>query len=761
MSGWRRRGLCASLWLVLSSGLGAQDRLAGQVQDPSGRPLPGARVTLEVDGRRSQAETDADGRFTFEGAPSAGRVLTVEARGYLAVRETVSSDVGRDVVVTVQPLAFRDEVTVAANVREEGVGESLPSVAVLTSRELAATAAPALDEALRQVPGFTLFRRLGGRWANPTTQGPTLRGLGGSGAARALVLDDGVPLNDPFGGWVHWGRVPLSSLDQVEVRRGGGSHLFGSGALAGVIQLVRPSRETRKVRVELSGGTQRTWDAAGFFRGTQRGWSIDVSSAAFTTTGYVPLSAQERGPVDRAASSRHLTEEVTMAHGWAGGTRLFGRGTMFREPRKNGTPLQTNDTEIGRLVLGLDRPAAGGGLYVRAHLSSHVYDQAFSAVATDRRSEQLTREQRVDADASGLSLRYSRRDRGRRVLGLGLDVERVQGLNVETLPTPGPGSPQATDGRQRRRGAYLDTSIPLGPVALSAGIRHDRWTNEAEQAVGEEAVPVALPSRSARSWSPHGGLFVRLGPRLALNAAAYRAFRAPTLNELYRTFRVGDVVTEANPDLDAERLSGREVGLVASLGPLSLRAQAFRLQATDTVGNVTLRAQPGLITRQRQNLGGVRSEGVEADAALRSGPFVLSAGVLGADAEVTSFSADPTLEGKDLPQVPRRQITLQARLEPSTGPRLAVQARWSTGQFDDDRNQFRLAPMRTVDVTAGVPLGRLLEVFLAAENVTNQRYEVARTPLLSLGPPRSLRLGVRFRLDAQRPPGAPVTVERH
>jgi outer membrane receptor protein involved in Fe transport len=246
-----------------------------------------------------------------------------------------------------------------------------------------------------------------------------------------------------------------------------------------------------------------------------------------------------------------------------------------------------------------------------------------------------------------------------------------------------------------------------------------------------------------------------------VNASAYRAFRAPTLNELYRTFRVGDVVTEANPALGAERLSGREVGLVAALGRLSLRAQAFRLEATGTVGNVTLRVQPGLISRQRQNLGGVRSEGVEADAALRTGPFVLSAGVLGADAEVTSFPADPTLEGKDVPQAPRRQITLQARLEPSAGPRLAVQARWATSQFDDDRNQFRLAPMRTVDVLAAVPLGRLLEAFLAAENVLNQRYEVARTPLLSLGPPRSLRLGLRFRLDVQPPPAAPATVERH
>jgi outer membrane receptor protein involved in Fe transport len=730
------------------------------VQDPAGRPVPHATVTLTLEGRESRATTDADGRFALDSRGGALSVLTVEARGYLDHRETLGAgEPSRGLVITLRPLAFRDEVTVAANAREEGVGESLASVAVLTPRELQATAAPALDDALRQVPGFTLFRRLGGRWANPTTQGPTLRALGGSGAARALVLDDGVPLNDPFGGWVYWGRVPRTSLDQVEVLRGGGSHLYGSGALAGVIQLVRPRAETRKVALELSGGTQRTWDAAGFFRGTQGGWSIDVASAAFTTAGYVLVSPADRGPIDRPARSRHLTEELTLAYDWAGGTRTFARGSNFREPRRNGTPLQTNDTEIQQLVLGFDRPRPSGGLSVRAHVGSQIYDQAFSAVAADRESEQPSRTQRVEADSKGVALRFTRRDRSRRAFGLGLDAEHVAGLNIETPPGTN-AVPQSTDGRQDRRGAFLDLSLPVGPAALSGGVRHDRWSNGADRAVGDGA-PTALPERSARAWSPRGGLSLRLGPRVALNASAYRAFRAPTLNELYRTFRVGDVVTEANASLDAERLSGREAGVVLSLGALSLRVQAFRLVATDTVANVTLRAVPGLITRQRQNLGRIRSEGVEADAELRGGPFVLAVGLLSADAEVTSFAADPTLEGKDLPQVPRQQITLQARFEPSSGPRLAVQARTSTSQFDDDRSQFRLASMRTVDATLTVPLHGTLEAFLAGENLLNQRYEVGRTPLLTIGPPRSVRVGLRVRVDARPSSASPATVERH
>src|ERR671929_131193 len=105
------------------------------------------------------------------------------------------------------------------------------------------TSAATLDDALRQVPGFTLFRRTGSRVANPTSQGVSLRGVGASGASRALVLADGIPLNDPFGGWVYWGRVPRASVERIEVLRGGASSLYGSSALGGVVNLItrRPS----------------------------------------------------------------------------------------------------------------------------------------------------------------------------------------------------------------------------------------------------------------------------------------------------------------------------------------------------------------------------------------------------------------------------------------------------------------------------------------------------------------------------------------
>src|SRR5438552_14617202 len=134
-----------------------------------------------------------------------------------------------------------DSITVTATRTPERLADTPASVVILSRQTIAISASPAVDETLRQVPGFTLFRRSGSRTANPTAQGASLRGVGGSGASRAIVLGDGVPMNDPFGGWVEWGRVPRLALQRAEVLRGGASDLFGAGELAGVVQLLRRS----------------------------------------------------------------------------------------------------------------------------------------------------------------------------------------------------------------------------------------------------------------------------------------------------------------------------------------------------------------------------------------------------------------------------------------------------------------------------------------------------------------------------------------
>ncbi|HEV7892914.1 MAG TPA: TonB-dependent receptor plug domain-containing protein, partial [Pyrinomonadaceae bacterium] len=213
----------------------------GVVVDENGSPVEGAWVVMlapSVD--VYLLKTDAEGYFDFGITQSNWFSLTVQAEGFGKFARHWEKDEwkGEALRVVLAPPALSEQVTVTASRAETRLGETPASVVVLSTDELETTAALTPDDALRQVPGFQLFRRTGSRAANPTAQGVSLRGVGASGASRAVVLYDGVPLNDPFGGWVYWGRVPREGLGRVEVLRGASSSLYGSGALGGVVQFV-------------------------------------------------------------------------------------------------------------------------------------------------------------------------------------------------------------------------------------------------------------------------------------------------------------------------------------------------------------------------------------------------------------------------------------------------------------------------------------------------------------------------------------------
>ena len=86
----------------------------------------------------------------------------------------------------------------------------------------------------------------------------TLRGVSGSGASRTLVLADGVPLNDPFGSWVYWNRVPQAAVERVEIVRGATGDLYGADALGGVVQVLTFAPGRTRLRTTVDGGSHDT-----------------------------------------------------------------------------------------------------------------------------------------------------------------------------------------------------------------------------------------------------------------------------------------------------------------------------------------------------------------------------------------------------------------------------------------------------------------------------------------------------------------------
>jgi outer membrane receptor protein involved in Fe transport len=244
-------------------------------------------------------------------------------------------------------------------------------------------------------------------------------------------------------------------------------------------------------------------------------------------------------------------------------------------------------------------------------------------------------------------------------------------------------------------------------------------------------------------------------------ASGYRAFRAPTLNELYRGFRVGNVITTANPNLRAERLTGGEAGinLAAFNQRLNARGIFFWSETARAIGNVTVAfiipfpptSPPSqVIVRERQNIARTRSRGIEIEADARiSETIEISGGYQFVDATVLKFPSTFSLEGLLIPQTARHQFTFQARYSNPSIITVAFQGRAIGSQFDDDQNLFKLNRYFTLDALVARRITRSLEAFAAFENLFNERYDIGRTPLRTVGPPFLARIGIRLRLGAR------------
>ncbi|MDQ3116996.1 MAG: TonB-dependent receptor [Verrucomicrobiota bacterium] len=667
--------------------------------------------------------------------------------------------------------AVADRVLVQAN-RFPSAESSAPFAAVALDEETIRTA-PQLrvDDILRaQIPGFSLFRRNGSRAANPTTQGVTLRNFGPNGAGRTLVLLDGIPLNDPFAGYVLWSQVPAASLGSVLIIPGGGAGLFGNAALAGTVFLVSNPIAGNGGAAEVSLGNENTYDASVSGTLVQGPVAASVFAERFATSGYPVLAAGQRGPVDNNASSD--SDLIDLRAEWQidrdSSLRLMAR--RFEETRGNGTALTQNDTT------GLDFsaawttkfPAHDAELQISGYGQHRKFRSSFSSVNATREVETPALDQfNVPADAAGGSVVWTWAGAGGHRVTLGQDFRWVGGETNEAFLWDGARfvRERSAGGEQFFAGIFAEDAWALSDrLTIVGGLRFDRWQlfdgfrRESVRATGSSLSDLHYPDRSGNELNGRLGLRWEATDRLALRAAAYSGFRVPTLNELYRPFRVGSDVTEANAELNPEHLLGGEIGAdwqVASNFRLSTTGFYNRLE--DAVGNVTIGQGPGTFTpggfipaggvlRQRQNIDLVLAPGFEAKAAWQLHPAVaLSASYLFTRPAIER-AANPVLEGKRLAQAPAHVLTGAVDWTPASRWILIAQAHYTGEQFDDDQNSRVLAAFATVDLGLTYDFSTHASVAVRVENLFDQQIETGKTAdgLLSIGAARLVTLRMRW-----------------
>lgn len=717
--------------LLLALSAGRQPvPLSGVVMDSTGAVIAGATVTVIAGPAKQELVSAADGTWATTvpaGQPSA--LVRIAAPGF-ATTERVATFPAATLRIELRPQGIAESVTVAADTSATRLAIE-GSVTSIDRSTIAATPALRLDDQLRLVPGFSLFRRTSSAVANPTTQGVTLRGLSASGASRTLVVADDVPLNDPFGGWVYWDRVPMAALQRVDVIRGASGDIHGNDALGGVIRLT--TRTSPGAEVWLDGGSFGTARGSGYAALSRGGWIAGAAAETMTTDGYVVIAPEARGIADVPANSDSMS-----AMGWLGGSRgalqATLRGGYFDEERSNGTAAQINATVTRWSGVNAHGIVAGGVWDARGDVSLNDYRQTFSAVAANRLTERLTSLQWVGSTGGGAGFNWLRQvGRGHFLVGASSRIARAD-LDEASFSLAGVQSPVTrTSARQRGDGAVFQGRLDLSPrLTLEAGTRVDRWRLSKTGQVD--------PATSLTFFQPRIGLSFRMAADRTLRVSWLTGFRTPTMNELYRSFRVGNTTTQANLTLKPETSSGPEIAFTVQRDRWTGRAIFYATRLDGAIYNRTISSSATAIVRERAN-GDARAIGTELELEWR---------VIGALALTTSWAVSDSrftsgeLDGKRTPQVPRLggSIGVRAAAGPFTG---GLNVRIIGAQFDDDRNNFNLASGSLMDARAGWRWTRRLELFGAIENVLDEEIDTGRTPIRTVGAPRMARAGVTVR----------------
>jgi outer membrane receptor protein involved in Fe transport len=715
--------------------------ITGTVIDPSGAAVANAIVRLEMSRRTvDEFKTGSDGRFQLKAEASGSLRMIVIAAGFAEFAVPVSPG-SRDLQVTLQPAPFFEAVNVTSSRTDLPRADPAVTMTVLPAVELLTSAALTLDDALKMIPGFTLFRRTSSRVSNPTAQGVTLRGLGGTGASRSLVLTDGVPLNDAFGGWVYWDKVPQVAIDRIEVLRGSGSDLYGADAVGGVVQILTWHPNELAARALVEGGGMQTGRISVFGGGRSRAWNYTAGGEWFSTGGYIAVAREQepgiapRGPIDSAIGSKHQSGVASIGYQADNGWRFDITGSVFTDNRLNGTPVVINDTASRQGTSEVAGALAGGLLSARAFAGTQGYDQTFSAVSSDRTSEDLNRRQRVPTRFSGAAVQWARQT-GRHTVLVGTEAKFIKGETRETQLASGRVlSSLDNGGTQDVWSAFVqDTIVVNNRLTMVVGAHGDRWHTQSQNTSYDKTLG---------SFNPRASFACGVGSGISLRGSAYKGFRAPTLNELYRGFRAGNTQTNPNEALAPERLTGADAGVLATRGRVSARVTGFWNVLDDVITNVTLSSTPQLITKQRANADKMRTAGVEFEASARvrtSWSMAVSGAIVDA-----RFKGETSLRDNRVPQVPKYNAGLSIRYSHDAWI-ASGQLRVTGPQFEDDLNAFTLRRATVLDVFGSRSIGHTVSAFIALENAFDSTYDVGRTPILTTGLPRTARAGVQISL---------------
>jgi outer membrane receptor protein involved in Fe transport len=621
------------------------------------------------------------------------------------------------------------------------------STSVIEREAIITSSSGRIEDVLTSVAGFQQFRRSDSRSSNPSAQGVTLRALGGNATSRALVLLDGVPMADPFFGYIPLSAIAPEGLDIIRVTRGGGSGPFGAGALAGTIEMISADAATLGPFSASLLGNQRgeTEASASIAQDLGAGFAV-VSGRWDRGRGFFTTPENDRVPASARAAFDSWSVGIRGVVPLNDTIELQARGLQFDDQRTlrfDGADSSSEGQDASIRLVGRGDWQFDALAYVQARNFSNV-------VISSTRFVRVLDQRNTPSTGIGGKLELRPPVGPDHVLRLGADYRRSSGELQEDAYSAFSGNltqRRRAGGRNSDFGLFVEDDWSIGRLVLTGGLRADRTVIEngfylARDAEGILVTETLADDRPDWTVTYRAGAAFEAGETLRLRAAAYSGLRVPTLNELYRPFVVFPVVTQANEELENERLEGFELG--ADFTPvegLSVSITAFDNRVINAIANVTL--SPNL--RQRQNLPAIDARGIEVATSARWRALHFDGSLAYTDAKVDGSGTSIDLDGQRPPQTPKWAASATAAWRPADGWIASATLRHVGAQFESDQETDRLPPATTLGAYFQAPLTRRLAVVLRGENLTDETIVTRNSGgSIDLGVPRTIWAGLRF-----------------
>ncbi len=562
-------------------------------------------------------------------------------------------------------VASLDTVVVTATRSAQPITDVVADVTVVDREQIDRSGAVALADVLARVPGITITRNGG----PASTTSVFLRGAEGRFTA---VFVDGVRIDSQSTGGATWNAIPLSQVDRIEVLRGPAAAIYGSDAVAGVVQIfTRQGEEGFFPSARVGVGTHNTRELAVALRGGQGSFDYALGLSGERSDGF---NARPAGNPDRDG---YRTESFSGRVGWklAEGHRL--EATLLDSRQKSGydgfTPGLDDQSLHDLQTVGLNWSARWSDMWntrVGYTRGSDRYETTPSPYLTETRISTWLWRNELKLGQGLLSI----------------DVERRED-ELRNNST----SPELT--YRSQNALAVGYGLRAGAHTVQLNARHDDDSEFGGQSTGSVAYAYAI------------------NPTLRATASAGTAFRAPTLFQRFSIY--------GTPELEAETGRNVEAGLAWQEGANRASVVVFRNEVENLINYISGPGScvngVGAFAGCYGNVGKARYSGLTLSGGTRLGPVNLGG-------SLDLLRPKNVETGRLLPRRAETQATLTADSQVSSW-RLGGELQHVGKRFNDVANTQALSAYTLLNLTASTTVARDWTVLARVDNVSDKAYE--------------------------------------